>query len=106
MNMKTKINIKDKINDTLNSVDTINDVTVSPFFKDKAMQLLFVEKEEKQTRILSWFTPQFQLATLACVIILNVFAFTKLKETTYNENVGQFAESYGLVETTETSLFN
>lgn len=105
MNMKTNKNIQNDIVAIFDSVSTINGMQVSPFFKDKTLQLLFAEKQKEQKTWL-WFTPQLQLATLACVVILNVFAFTKLQETTYNENVSQFAESYGLAETTETSLFN
>ncbi len=103
--MKTNKNIQDKIDAVFDSVNHIEEVKVSPFFKDKTLDRLFVKKEEKQ-KLWSWFTPQLQLATLACVIILNVFAFTKIKESTYNENLNQFAESYGLSTTTETTIFN
>lgn len=106
MTMETNKNIQRDIDLIIESVDTIKDVQVSPFFKDKTLQRLFSEKEKKQQSVFLWFSPQVQFATLACVVILNVVAFTKLKETTYNENVSQFAESYGLTTTTETSLFN
>lgn len=105
MTMKTDKNIQNEIDATFDSVNHINKVQVPPFFKDKTMQRLFSEEKVKQTTW-SWFSPKLQLATLACVIVLNVFAFTKLKETIYNENISQFAESYGLSTTTETSLLN
>ncbi len=103
--MDTNKDIQKKIDSTLDAMDAVKTVNVSPFFKDKTMQRLFAEKEEKQV-VWSWFTPKLQLATLVCVIVLNVIAFTNLKKTTYNENVTQFAESYGLSTSTETSLLN
>lgn len=102
--MKTNNNIQSQIEAVLESGKTIQTAQVSPFFKDKTLEHLFSEKEEKQSNW-SWFTPQLQLATLVCVVLLNVFAFTKIEETNYNENVSQFAESYGMT-TTETSIFN
>ena len=95
----------DKINSTLEAMDAIEPANVSPFFKGKTMNRLFAEKEEQQS-VWSWFTPKLQLATLVCVIVINVVAFTKLKETTYDENVSQFAETYGLSTNTQTSIFN
>lgn len=103
--MEINNNIKKKIDSILNSADAIEEVKISPFFKDQTLQRLFTEKEKQQSAF-SWFSPKLQFATLACVVILNVFAFTKLKETTYNENVSQFAESYGLSTSTETFLLN
>lgn len=94
--MTTNNNIQDKIDSTFEAFDAMETVNVSPFFKDKTMNVLFAEKEEKQMSW-NWFTPKLQLATLVCVVILNVIAFTKVEQTTsYDENVSEFAESYGL----------
>lgn len=103
--METDKNIQNKIDSTIETMDAIETVNISPFFKGKTMNRLFAEKEEPQS-VWSWFTPKLQLATLVCVIVLNVVAFTKLQETTYDENVSEFAESYGLSTSTETSLLN
>ena len=103
--METNKNIQEKIENTFKASETIQAVNVSPFFKDKTMNRLFLEKEEEKTAWL-WFTPKLQLATLACVVVLNVFAISKLNETTYNENVSDFAESYGLSTNTESFLSN
>ena len=103
--METNKNIQHKIERTLEVMDTIETVNVSPFFKGKTMNRLFAEKEEQQT-VWSWFTPKLQLATLVCIIVLNIVASTKLKETKYDENVSQFAETYGLSTNTTTSLLN
>ena len=104
--MDTKKNIQDKIDDTLKAMDSVQEVKVSPFFKDKTMQLLFEEKEE-QNIAWSWFTPKLQLATLVCFVVLNVLALRQYNANKYNTNIDEFAETYGL-ETTETeiSLFN
>jgi len=104
--METHNNIQNKIDEVLNASESIEKVNVSPFFKDKTLDRLFTKQEVRQKSAFTWFSPQLQLATLACVVILNVMALTKLKESTYNENVSQFAESYGLSTPTETSLFN
>ena len=93
------------IQDTLNAMDAMAPVQVSPFFKDKTMNVLFAEKEEEQ-KAWSWFSPKLQLATLVCVIVLNVFAFTKLEANSYENDLSEFAETYGLSSSTEESIFN
>ena len=103
--MKTNKDIKPEIDSIFEVIDAIEPVNVSPFFKDKTMQRLFSEKEEKQI-VWSWFTPKMQLVTLVGVVILNIIAFTRLQESSYSDNVKQFAESYGLSTSTETSLLN
>jgi hypothetical protein len=100
--------IQQKIDSTLQAVDGIETVNVSPFFKDKTMQRLFSEKEEVVMRS-SWFTPKLQLATLACIVILNVLAFTQLDSSgtsSYDENLNEFAETYGLSSSSTTSFLN
>jgi hypothetical protein len=105
--MDTNKNIQSKIDSTLSVMDAIETVNVSPFFKDKTMQRLFAEKEETTT-VWNWFTPKLQLATLVCVVVLNVIAFTKLDDaTSYDENVSELAESYGLsASDDDTSILN
>ncbi|MEW4924773.1 hypothetical protein [Algibacter sp. 2305UL17-15] len=103
--METNNNLQQQIDETLNVLDNIKEVNVSPFFKDKTMNVLFAENKETQNTIWAWFTPQLQLATLACVVILNVIAFTKLETASdYEENVSEFATSYGLSESEDYSL--
>ena len=103
--MEKNNNIQNKIDGAFAAIDAIEDVNVSPFFKDKMMQRLFAEKEEIAMG-LSWFTPKLQLATLACVVVLNVFAFSQLQTTTYDDNVNQFAETYGLSVSDDASVLN
>ncbi|MGY0391164.1 hypothetical protein ACW5R3_01225 [Bizionia sp. KMM 8389] len=103
--METDRNIKLKTEATINVADRIESVQASPFFKDRAMQRLFAEKEVKQTAW-GWFTPKLQLATLVCLVVLNIFAFSSINKSTYNENVSEFAETYGLSTSTQTSILN
>lgn len=98
--MKTNRSIEEQIDSTIDAIENVN---VSPFFKEKTMQRLFVKKEEEQI-VWSWFTPKLQLATLACIVILNVMAFSQLNTTTYHDNIDQFAESYGLTTQEDTLI--
>lgn len=104
--MKTNSDMNKKIHDILDSAESIGEVKVSPFFKEKLMHRIRNASEEVQDATWFWFTPKLQLATLVCVVILNVLAFSNLDETSYDENVSNFAESYGLSTSTESSLLN
>ena len=104
--MKNNKNIQFKISQTLDSINNIEKVEVSPFFKDKMMKRLFTQEEEEQKIVWSWFSPKLQLATLACIIVLNFMAFTQLKSDTYSENVSSFANIYGLQSDSDNSLLN
>lgn len=103
--MKTNNNIQEKVERTFSTVDVINEVKVSPFFKDKTMNLLFTEKEEEKV-VFNWFTPKLQLATLVCVIVLNVLAFTQVNSDTYDTNINEFADNYGLIIDADETLFD
>ena len=103
--METNNSIQNKIEDTFIAIDAIENVNVSPFFKDKTMQRLFAEKEEVViTR--SWFSPQLQLATLLCFIVLNVLAFKQYNSSKYEVNISEFAESYGFTSSSNETLLN
>ena len=94
-----------KIHKTFEVVNAIQDVKVSPFFKDKTMQRLFAEKEEQAT-VWDWFTPKLQMATLICVIALNLFAFTQYNASSYEEKLTDFASTYGLTTESDNTIFN
>ncbi|MBC3757644.1 hypothetical protein H7U19_04470 [Hyunsoonleella sp. SJ7] len=106
--MDTHSNLQQQIDETLNVLDNISEVNVSPFFKDKTMNVLFAEKEEDAPTVWAWFTPKLQLVTLFCLVILNVIALTRLESTSdYDENLAEFAESYGLLTSDEgNSILN
>ncbi|MDD7884852.1 hypothetical protein [Flavivirga sp. 57AJ16] len=103
--MEVNKDIKNKVVDTLNAMDVTEAVQVSPFFKDKTMQRLFVGQED-ESLVWSWFSPKLQLATLVCIVVLNVLAFTQLNSNKYDSNINEFAETYGLSSGLGTSLFN
>jgi len=102
--MKINVDMTKKVNDTFDSIETIQEVKVSPFFKENVMHKIRMASEDIQETTYSWFTPKLQLATLVCVVVLNMMAFNNLKETTYDKNVSSFAESYGLSTTIESTL--
>lgn len=104
--MKTSKDIEKNIEATFDVLDTINDVKVSPFFKDKTMQRLFAEKEETTPVGFGWFTPKLQLATLVCILIINVFGIYKMTKTEYDSNITEFAKLYELSGNEQPSLFN
>lgn len=103
--MKKNKNIQQQVENTFDAIDSIRQVNVSPFFKDKALDIMFSKKEESVS-ILNWFTPKLQLATLICVLAINVYAITQIKNSSYNESISSFATDYGLSTDTNSSLFN
>jgi hypothetical protein len=103
--MKTNKNIQHKIDDTFDSINKIKEVETPPFFKEKMMKRMFAEEKEEQN-VFSWFSPKLQFATLVCVIVLNITAYTQLQTNSYNDNVNSFATSYGLQSDSENSIFN
>jgi hypothetical protein len=104
--MTSNSEINKKVQDTFDSIESIKEVQVSPFFKENVMHQIRKASEDLKESSRSWFTPKLQLATLVCVVVLNIMAFNNLKETSYDENVDDFAESYGFSTTTETILIN
>jgi len=98
--------IEKKIEATFDVLDTINEVNVSPFFKDKTLQRLYAEKEGVTSVGLGWFTPKVQLATLICIIIINVFGMYQMTKTEYDSNITEFAKRYELSGNQQPSLFN
>ncbi|WP_157811519.1 hypothetical protein [Lacinutrix sp. Bg11-31] len=101
------MNIKDNVKKTLEVFDTVEVVETPPFFKDKTMQLLFAEKEKTvSVSIWSWFTPQLQLATLACIIFVNVYAVKQINSSKYEASITSFASDYGITADQESSILN
>ena len=103
--METNKNIQSKLESTLNAMDAIETVNVSPFFKDQTMNVLFAEKEETVS-VWNWFWPKLQLATLVCVVVLNVVVLSQINTSSYDENLDEFAESYGLSSSDNSSILN
>jgi hypothetical protein len=97
--------INKKVQETLDSIESIKQVQVSPFFKENVMHKIRNATEDIQEATWSWFTTKLQLATLVCVVVLNIMAFNNLQETAYDDHINNFAESYGL-SNTEISILN
>lgn len=97
--------INKKVNATLNAVDAIQEVKVSPFLKGRILNNLSAEVEETQ-KVWSWFTPKYQIATLIVVILLNVYAYKVLTSDEYNTTVEEFVDTYDFGDETYTSIFN
>lgn len=97
--------INKKVNATLNVADTIQEVKVSPFLKDRILHNLTNEIDETQ-KVWAWFSPKFQLATLIIVILLNVYAYKVLISDNYNTTVEEFVDTYNFGDETYTSIFN
>lgn len=97
--------INKKVNATLSVVDTIQEVKVSPFLKDKVLNNLTAKVEETQ-KVWSWYTPKYQIATLIVVILLNVYAYKVLTSDEYNTTVEEFVDTYDFGDETYTSIFN
>lgn len=104
--MKTNKNTHDKIEDTFKVLEKLERVELSPFFKEKTIQRIFSKKEKEQQQVWSWFTPKLQLATLVFLFVLNAIVLSQLKETTYDQNVNHFAESFELSIDIETTKLN
>ncbi len=104
--MKRKNTLEEQIDHILEVGKTIDPIKASPFFKEKMMNRLFEEKIKEEKLNFEWFTPKLQLVSLVCIIVLNIAAFTNLNSTSYEESISEFVETYGLVITEETSLFN
>jgi hypothetical protein len=105
MIMETNRKRHDETEATINSGSLIKDSEVSPFFKDRTMQLLFT-KQDVGKLSLSWFSPKFQLATLFCFLALNIYTFTQVNTMSYTEGISEFAEIHGLSTPEDNSLFN
>ena len=103
--MNTKDNIQKKVEAAFNTIESIEEVKVSPFFKDKTMQRLFSEKEDIRTAW-SWFTPKLQLATLACIVVLNIMAFTQTDTEVNEDTIEDFATTYELSTNEDTLTLN
>ena len=105
--MKNKDHINQQVAATFKALETIEEVKVNHFFKQKVLQQLNNQKEEK-TSIIDWFTPSLQLATLALVVLLNtsaVFYAFSFQEQNSVDSLDTFAQEY-LLQSQTTSLLN
>ena len=94
-------------NNTLDVLDSIQEVQVSPFFKNKVLNKINQQKEEKSPS-LGWFTPQLQLATIAIVISINVtaiyYSFSAQDSQQDISSFESFVKEYSLDSNTTISI--
>jgi len=105
--MKSKELITQKVDDTIKVLDTIEEVKVNHFFKHKVLQEIENQKEVKP-KTPTWLTPQFQLATLGLILLMNlsaVYYAQSTRETNNNVTLENFALEYAL-QTETNSLLN
>ena len=106
--MENKQYINQQVEDTFNVLETIDKVQANHFFKHKVLQKIKAEKEVVKT-VFSWFTPQFQMASLAFVLVLNasaiLYAYNTGDTTNSIATLETFAQDYSL-QTASNSILN
>lgn len=109
LEMKTNKNNSIEKNNTFDVLDEIQEVKVSPFFKNKVLNQIRQQKEEKSPS-LGWFTPQLQLATFALIVCINAtaiyFSFTSEGDTQELTGFEAFVEDYHLGDTNSDLTLN
>lgn len=95
-------------NNTLDILDAIQEVQVSPFFKNKVLNKIEQQKEAKES-IFSWFSPQLQFASLALVICINVttiyFSISNTQDSQEQvSGIESFVQEYQLDSDTSISI--
>ncbi len=103
--MKTYKDLATEKNSTLDILDNIQEVKVSPFFKNQVLQNIKSQQEEI-TDSSGWFNTSLQLATIALVVLLNTFTiyyYVNSKGDFHQvTDIESFAKEYHL--TTENSV--
>ena len=97
--------ISQEVESTFDSVNSIEKVQVSPFFKNKVLNKLYVKKEPEPL-VISWFTPKYQLAALIFLFIFNTYALIQYNKQNYNDKITTFAQSYELTVSENESIFD
>jgi hypothetical protein len=104
--MKSKEQVEQNVADTFKVLDAIEEVKVNHFFKHKVLQQLENVKEEKP-KVLTWFTPQLQLATLSVMLLINLSTFFYVyssQNETSEVTLENFAKEYALQSETNSIL--
>jgi hypothetical protein len=98
--------LKKEIEKTFDVLTQLESVELNPFFKHKVLQQTVKELEVNQP-FFSWFMPQYQLAILSIVLLLNVgtifYAFSNASDTDITD-INTFAKEYSLQSSTNSIL--
>ncbi|MBD3305063.1 hypothetical protein GF339_01800 [candidate division KSB3 bacterium] len=111
--MKRRKEIEQEVMKTLESLDDVEDIEVSPYFAAR-VQAKIREADRQQARSLKqWFrTPRLRLAGVIVLLVLNLVSFITLFPTSQTQPqleerqayLSAFAEEYGLAQDETTLL--
>lgn len=103
--MKEKRPVEAHIEKIIDMGFDISKPEAPPFFKDKVLNKLF-DSEEAPQAVFSWFSPKYQIALLACVLILNSYALlqSSTNNTDYESGLSSFAEAYNITSKEDASI--
>lgn len=86
--------IEDKVEQTLASLNQINEVTISDTFKNEVLSK--IKRTEPEMVFYNWFTPQLQLAAMLVVLLVNTVAIYQLFSAQDSTALENFVEQYDL----------
>ncbi|GEM_PF-5649885 len=95
--MKNKI-ISEQIENTFEVLSSIEKTTVSPFFKQRVLNKMFL-KEEKSIVVKQWFTPSLQFEAIALVLLINAISLFYVFKENNSNTMDNFAKEYSLSST-------
>lgn len=105
--MKTQNNKPIEENNTLDILDEIQEVKVSPFFKNKVLNKIREQNQEPVT-LFGWFRPQLQLAVVALVLLMNAltiyYSLNLQVDTQEQSSFEAFVQDYSLDSSSEIYL--
>jgi len=95
--MKNEI-ISEQIKDTFEVLNSIEKTTVSPFFKQRVLNKIFL-KEKEISVVKLWFTPKLQLTAIALVLLVNAASLFYVFNENNSSTMDNFAKEYSLSST-------
>ena len=105
--MKTHKNKPIENNNTFDILDEIQEVKVSPFFKNKVLNSIRQQEEEK-VPLYGWFSPQLQLATLALLLCINaltiIYSLDSDESKQELSGIDAFVQDYSLDSDSSISI--
>lgn len=105
--MIDKKNTSKIIDELLDSPLVIDEVNTPPFFKDKVLNKLSQNTEERTaTDWLNWFTPKYQIAAMVLFVMLNFIALYSYSASNKEVELQNYAQTYGLSNTSQDSILN
>ncbi|WP_411031958.1 hypothetical protein [Spongiimicrobium sp. 3-5] len=105
--MKKNKNIEKLVDEVLDSASTIDTLKSPPFFKERVFNKLARNEDvEEEDSLLGWFSIKYQVAVLLCFVTLNAFALFWYSAGSYDVNVDNFAEAYGLSNPNDETFYN